>query len=250
MAAIQVYGMNPLEGEISVQGSKNGALPIMAGALLHKGTTVLYNVPDIEDTRCMTDILREIGCRCVKTGSRLVIDAVFVDRTEVPGKYVKAMRSSIILLGALLGRMKEGRCSFPGGCLIGARPVDLHLMVLEKLGAIIEEEDGHRTFLSQCRRYGTGRVGSCSGRWGDSDPQCGKRTGDQPVMSFLKWHGCCDLWDGNRASDGPGSKKTSRQCMENRRGPDRSRDLQYGSYGSRGKYFFKRSKHKTAETSS
>ena len=68
----------------------------------------------------MTDILREIGCRCVKTGSRLVIDAVFVDRTEVPGKYVKAMRSSIILLGALLGRMKEGRCSFPGGCLIGA----------------------------------------------------------------------------------------------------------------------------------
>ena len=142
MAAIQVYGMNPLEGEISVQGSKNGALPIMAGALLHKGTTVLYNVPDIEDTRCMTDILREIGCRCEKTGSRLVIDAAFVDRTEVPGKYVKAMRSSIILLGALLGRMKEGRCSFPGGCLIGARPVDLHLMVLEKLGAIIEEEDG------------------------------------------------------------------------------------------------------------
>ena len=97
MAAIQVYGMNPLEGEISVQGSKNGALPIMAGALLHKGTTVLYNVPDIEDTRCMTDILREIGCRCEKTGSRLVIDAAFVDRTEVPGKYVKAMRSSIIL---------------------------------------------------------------------------------------------------------------------------------------------------------
>ena len=96
MAAIQVYGMNPLEGEISVQGSKNGALPIMAGALLHKGTTVLYNVPDI---------LREIGCRCEKTGSRLVIDAAFVDRTEVPGKYVKAMRSSIILLGALLGRM-------------------------------------------------------------------------------------------------------------------------------------------------
>ena len=83
MAAIQVYGMNPLEGEISVQGSKNGALPIMAGALLHKGTTVLYNVPDIEDTRCMTDILREIGCRCEKTGSRLVIDAAFVDRTAL-----------------------------------------------------------------------------------------------------------------------------------------------------------------------
>ena len=151
----------------------------------------------------MTDILREIGCRC-ENGSRLVIDAAFVDRTEVP-ESIKAMRSSIILLGALLGRMKEGKCSFPGGCLIGARPVDLHLMVLEKLGAIIEEEDGQykaEAFngLKGCEielsypsvgATGTGRVGSCSGRWGDSDPQCGKRTGDQPVMSFLKWHGCC-----------------------------------------------------------
>lgn len=64
MAAIQVYGMSPLKGEISVQGSKNGALPVMAGALLHKGVTVLINVPDIEDTRCMVDILRELGCDC------------------------------------------------------------------------------------------------------------------------------------------------------------------------------------------
>ena len=114
MAAIQVYGMNPLEGEISVQGSKNGALPIMAGALLHKGTTVLYNVPDIEDTRCMTDILREIGCRCEKTGSRLVIDAAFVDRTEVPGKYVKAMRSSMQLSRRLSDRCKTGRSASDG----------------------------------------------------------------------------------------------------------------------------------------
>ena len=118
MAAIQVYGMNSLEGEISVQGSKNGALPVMAGALLHKGVTVLLNVPDIEDTRCMTDILRELGCDCKREGIRLVIDASKAAGTEVPEKYVKAMRSSIILLGALLGRMKEGQCSLPGGCLI------------------------------------------------------------------------------------------------------------------------------------
>ena len=102
MAAIQVYGMNSLEGEISVQGSKNGALPVMAGALLHKGVTVLLNVPDIEDTRCMTDILRELGCDCKREGIRLVIDASKASGTEVPEKYVKAMRSSIILLGALL----------------------------------------------------------------------------------------------------------------------------------------------------
>ena len=142
MAAIQVYGMCPLKGEISVQGSKNGALPVMAGALLHKGVTVLLNVPDIEDTRCMTDILRELGCNCKKEGSRFVIDASKADKTEVPEKYVKAMRSSIILLGALLGRMKEGQCSLPGGCLIGARPVDLHLLVLRGLGAEITEEKG------------------------------------------------------------------------------------------------------------
>lgn len=142
MAAIQVYGMNSLEGEISVQGSKNGALPVMVGALLHKGVTVLLNVPDIEDTRCMTDILRELGCDCKREGIRLVIDASKASGTEVPEKYVKAMRSSIILLGALLGRMKEGQCSLPGGCLIGARPVDLHLMVLRGLGAEITEKEG------------------------------------------------------------------------------------------------------------
>ena len=142
MAAIQVYGMNSLEGEISVQGSKNGALPVMAGALLHKGVTVLLNVPDIEDTRCMIDILRELGCDCKREGIRLVIDASKASGTEVPEKYVKAMRSSIILLGALLGRMKEGQCSLPGGCLIGARPVDLHLMVLRGLGAEITEKEG------------------------------------------------------------------------------------------------------------
>lgn len=142
MAAIQVYGMNPLEGEISVHGSKNGALPVMAGALLHKGVTVLLNVPDIEDTRCMVDILKELGCSCKKEGIRLVIDASKAAGTEVPEKYVKAMRSSIIILGALLGRMKEGRCSMPGGCLIGERPVDLHLMVLRGLGAEITEKEG------------------------------------------------------------------------------------------------------------
>lgn len=142
MAAIQVYGMSPLKGEISVQGSKNGALPVMAGALLHKGVTVLVNVPDIEDTRCMVDILRELGCDCKREGIGLVIDASKAAGTQVPEKYVKAMRSSIIVLGVLLGRMKKGQCSLPGGCLIGARPVDLHLMVLRGLGAEIRETEG------------------------------------------------------------------------------------------------------------
>lgn len=90
----------------------------------------------------MLDILRELGCDCKKEGIRLVIDASRAAGTEVPEKYVKAMRSSIILLGVLLGRMKEGQCSLPGGCLIGARPVDLHLLVLRGLGAEITEKEG------------------------------------------------------------------------------------------------------------
>ena len=144
--------------------------------------------------------------------------------------------------------MKEGRCSFPGGCLIGARPVDLHLMVLEKLGAIIEEEDGQykaEAFngLKGCEielsypSVGATEQAVLAAVLADGVTvihNAAKEPEISQLCHFLNGMGAVDLWDGNRASDGPGSKKTSRQCMENRRGPDRGRDLQYGSYGSRG----------------
>ncbi len=142
MSVIQVFGRTSLAGEISVQGSKNAVLPMMAAALLHRGITVLTNVPEIGDVACMVEILRSAGCRCSRRGDTLVMDGTLLTDTSIPERYVRAMRSSIIVLGALLGRMGEGRCCYPGGCLIGSRPIDLHLMVLRALGAQIQEREG------------------------------------------------------------------------------------------------------------
>lgn len=114
---------------------------MMAAALLHKGLTVLTNVPEIRDVACMTGILEELGCSCIRRGSSMFIDAGEIKKVQVPEHYVRSMRSSIILLGALLGRMGQGSCCYPGGCLIGARPIDLHLMALRKLGAGISEKN-------------------------------------------------------------------------------------------------------------
>lgn len=143
LSVIQVRGLAPLQGEISIQGSKNAVLPMMAAALLHKGFTVLTNVPVIRDVVCMVDILGHLGCRCCRKGDCLMIDARQITGTHIPEEYVTAMRSSIVVLSALLGRMGESSSCYPGGCLIGARPIDLHMMVLRKLGARIEEKDGH-----------------------------------------------------------------------------------------------------------
>ena len=152
MSVIQVCGLTPLKGEISIQGSKNAVLPMMAAALLHRGVTVLTNVPVIRDVACMLDILESLGCRCCHKGDCLVMDARRVTGTSIPEEYVTAMRSSIVVLSALLGRMGEGSSCYPGGCLIGARPIDLHLMALRALGADIRERDG--TIEASCRKNG------------------------------------------------------------------------------------------------
>ena len=138
MSVIEVQGLTPLEGEIKIQGSKNAVLPMMAAAILHKGTTVIENVPRIQDVFCMLGILDSIGCKCRLEGNRLKIDASVVTETEIPKEFVKSMRSSIIVSGPLLGRMKRAVTSFPGGCSIGERPIDLHLTALDALGARVE----------------------------------------------------------------------------------------------------------------
>ncbi len=142
MALLQISGPSPLYGEISIQGSKNAVLPMMAAAVLHKGITVLTNVPIIQDVACMKDILEALGCRCCQKGDCLMIDARFLKASRVPREYMTAMRSSIIVLGALIGRLREGSCCYPGGCLIGERPIDLHLSVLKSLGVSVKEEEG------------------------------------------------------------------------------------------------------------
>ena len=140
MSVIVVQGYYPLKGEIEIQGSKNAALPMMAAALLHKGATVLDHVPMIQDVFCMVGILESMGCVCCLKDHRLTIDASQVSKAQIPKDRGKAMRSSIVVLGALLGRCGEGKAYYPGGCSIGSRPIDLHLGALRKMGAEIREE--------------------------------------------------------------------------------------------------------------
>lgn len=142
MSTIQIRGQASLKGEIEVQGSKNAVLPMMAAAILHKGTTVLTNVPRIQDVFCMVDILETLGCRVRFAGHELRIDASSLKSTEIPKEYVQRMRSSIMVLGALLGREGQAVTYYPGGCSIGRRPIDLHLEALGSLGAEIAEQDG------------------------------------------------------------------------------------------------------------
>lgn len=141
MSTIQVEGLRSLKGEIEIQGSKNAVLPMMAAAILHKGTTVITNVPKIQDVACMMGILEYMGCTCTMEGHRLVIDASVLRAARIPEHYVKGMRSSIMVLGAVLGRMGEALTHYPGGCSIGKRPIDLHLYALRSLGAEITEEE-------------------------------------------------------------------------------------------------------------
>ena len=142
IAVIVVQGKKPLSGTVKIQGSKNAVLPMMAAALLHEGTTVFTNVPRIQDVFCMMGILRFIGCVCRLEGHVLSIDASRIRRAEIPVEYMKAMRSSIMMLGALLARKGEALTRYPGGCLIGRRPIDLHIQALKTLGAEITEKGG------------------------------------------------------------------------------------------------------------
>lgn len=142
MSVIQIQGLHPLKGEIEIQGSKNAVLPMMAASILHKGTTVLTHVPGIQDVYCMMGILEYMGCNCSLHHHRLTIDASSLTKTSIPEVYVKSMRSSIMILGALLARAGEAYTHYPGGCSIGSRPIDLHLYALRRLGAeILEDEE-------------------------------------------------------------------------------------------------------------
>lgn len=143
MSAIEVRGLCPIKGEIGIQGSKNAVLPMMAASVLNHGITVIDNVPGIQDVFCMMGILNSLGCLCTLTGHRLEIDATQLTGTSVSREEMGRMRSSIMLLGVLLAREGEATIYCPGGCMIGKRPIDLHLMALGKLGVQVkQQEDG------------------------------------------------------------------------------------------------------------
>lgn len=142
MGTYIVRGGRKIEGEFAVRGSKNTALPILAASLLAEDEVVLENIPLIRDVFQTLDILRELGCKVsLSEETRTVtIDSRHLSGTEIGNETVRKMRSSILFLGALLGREKRGKLAYPGGCAIGKRPIDLHLAAFEKMGVTIREE--------------------------------------------------------------------------------------------------------------
>lgn len=137
-----IEGGKKLEGTTYVSGSKNASLPIIAATLLNKGINKLYNVPNIHDTKMMFKILEELGCKIKKVNGKTIIDSRNINKYEIPDNLMSKMRSSVIIAGALLSRSKKVTFTYPGGCDIGSRPIDLHLKSFEKLGVNVKEEFG------------------------------------------------------------------------------------------------------------
>lgn len=142
MSYIQIEGGNRLCGNLQVQGSKNAVLPILSAALLHEGTTILKHVPDISDVRDTVELLQSLGCRVKWERQQLSIQTGQLNGYSLPRSVVGRMRSSFLLAGALLGRCGRVETFYPGGCCIGARPIDMHLKGFERLGVktLIEDE--------------------------------------------------------------------------------------------------------------
>ncbi len=142
MKSYIIEGGKKLEGEVKVSGSKNASLPIIASCILNGNITKLYNVPNIRDTQITLKILRLLGCKIKKNSGKIEINSKNMTEKEIPEELMREMRSTVILAGAILGRFKEVTFSYPGGCDIGSRPIDLHLSSFKKLGIQIEEESG------------------------------------------------------------------------------------------------------------
>lgn len=139
---IVIEGGVPLTGDIKIQGAKNSSLPIIAASLLCEGETVIKNCPRISDTYASCRILSHLGCRCNLSGNVLTVSADKKSSCSVSDELMSEMRSSIIYMGALLGSSGECCMTFPGGCELGPRPIDMHIDAMKKLGARVKDEYG------------------------------------------------------------------------------------------------------------
>jgi UDP-N-acetylglucosamine 1-carboxyvinyltransferase len=143
MDKIVVQGGRPLTGEVQVGGAKNAALPILVSALMCDGPNTYANVPHLRDIRSTLDLLNHLGVRSETDGHTVTVDGAGLNNHEAPYDLVRKMRASILVLGPLVARLKKARVSLPGGCAIGARPINLHLKGLEQLGAQIDLSHGY-----------------------------------------------------------------------------------------------------------
>ncbi len=138
-----INGGRRIEGELAVHGAKNSALPLLSACVLAHGESILHNCPALTDVDAACRILSCLGCRCKRNGDTVCVDASGVSGCEIPDALMREMRSSIVFLGAVMGRTGRCRLTFPGGCELGARPIDLHIAGLRQLGAEISEEHGY-----------------------------------------------------------------------------------------------------------
>ena len=142
MANYIIEGGRSINGVVKPSGSKNASLPIIAASILNGKTTKLYNVPNIHDIQITLKILKHLGCKVKKTNDKIIIDSSNINVYEIPYELMRQMRSSVMMAGAIVGRFKTATFSYPGGCEIGARPIDLHLNGFKKLGINIIEDSG------------------------------------------------------------------------------------------------------------
>ena len=138
-----IDGGFPLRGSVPIGGSKNAALPIMAACLLAEGKSVLHGVPALRDVNTLLKILEHLGVKSERDGTSLTLEVTDESEVTAPWEFVKEMRASVCVLGPLLARRKRAKVSYPGGCVFGARPIDIHLKGLSALGARVEVEHGY-----------------------------------------------------------------------------------------------------------
>lgn len=142
MDKLVIEGGIPLEGEVTISGAKNATLPLMAATLLASGKHTFENAPKLRDIRTLQNLLTHMGAAC-EHNDLLHIDTSNIHTLEAPYDLVKTMRASVLVLGPMLARYQRARVSLPGGCAIGARPIDLHLMGLERMGVEVELQHGY-----------------------------------------------------------------------------------------------------------
>ena len=155
MASLIVGGGESLRGSLWIQGSKNAALPMMAAAVLNRGITKIYHCPAISDVDNMLEIMKSLGCCIERTGEYVLIDSSQMDVRDISPEYAASMRSSVFLMGALLGRFGEVSLPYPGGCVIGKRPIDMHLAAFERMNIRVQVT-GDRIFCSTDHMAGSG----------------------------------------------------------------------------------------------
>jgi len=143
MEKLIIEGGIPLRGDIKISGAKNAALPLIAATLLTPGKHILRNVPDLRDTRTFIKLMENLGSECHYDGENLTIDSQELNHSEASYDLVKTMRASVLVLGPLIARLGRAKVSLPGGCAIGARPIDFHIRGFEKLGVTCRLEQGY-----------------------------------------------------------------------------------------------------------